>query len=85
MIFNIHTVHTRDGIAGAADGFRRLIDLSSARGGSYFLTYHRYATRAHVEACHPQFRDFLREKRHYDPDEVFQSDWYRHQKALLES
>ena len=33
---------------------------------------------------HPQFREFLRLKRQYDPTSVFESDWYRHHLALLD-
>jgi hypothetical protein len=75
--------HTPAGLARAAEAFRRLIDRARARGGSFFLTYHRWATREQVEACHPRFRDFLSEKRERDPDEVFQSDWYRHHRDLF--
>ncbi len=51
--------------------------------GSYFLTYHRYASRRQVEACYPQFGEFLRLKRQYDPNERFQSDWYRHHRQMF--
>jgi FAD/FMN-containing dehydrogenase len=78
IIFNIHTVHTPMGLEGAAAAFRRLIDYAIARGGSYFLTYHRWASPDQVEACHPRIREFFALKRAYDPDEAFQSDWYRH-------
>jgi FAD/FMN-containing dehydrogenase len=77
-IFNLHTVHTRAGLEHARDAFRRLIDLAIARGGSYFLTYHRWARPDQVEACYPEFRGFLAAKREHDPEERFQSDWYRH-------
>jgi hypothetical protein len=63
--------------------FRALIDLAIARGGSYYLTYHRFATREQVTKCHPQFASFLALKKKYDPDERFQSDWYRHYRALF--
>ncbi len=56
-----------------------------ARGGSYYLTYHRWATRAQIEACHPRFVEFLQLKRHHDPEELFQSDWYRHHRELFRS
>ena len=78
VIFNLHVRHDPAGQAHAADAFRRLIDLAIARGGSYYLTYHRHATRAQVEACHPRFREFLALKLRHDPSERFQSDWYRH-------
>ena len=83
VIFNLHTVHTADGLERSAAAFRRLIDHAAARGGSYFLTYHRWATADQIEACHPRIRDFLAHKRAYDPDERFQSDWYRHYRDAL--
>jgi FAD/FMN-containing dehydrogenase len=83
IIFNLHTVHNGDGLAQAADAFRRLIDLAIARGGSYFLTYHRFPTRRQVEACYPQFAEFLRRKRQHDPEERFQSEWYRHYRRMF--
>jgi FAD/FMN-containing dehydrogenase len=83
VIFNLHTVHTPDGIAHTADAFRRLIDLAIERGGTYYLTYHRWATREQVETCYPQLRQFLKLKLKYDPKERFQSDWYRHYRGLL--
>ena len=82
-IFNLHVSHTSEEIERAADAFRRLIDMAAARGGSYFLTYHRWARRAQVEACYPQFADFLAEKERHDPEGRFQSDWYRHHVELL--
>jgi len=78
VIFNLHVVHTPQGIRHAADAFRRLIDIGIKHGGSYYPTYHKYATRKQVETCYPQFGEFLMLKRKHDPAEVFQSDWYRH-------
>jgi FAD/FMN-containing dehydrogenase len=81
VIFNLHVRHDAAGEAHAADAFRRLIDLAIRRNGSFYLTYHRHATRTQIEACYPRFREFLRLKRAYDPAEQFQSDWYRHYRA----
>lgn len=82
-IFNLHTEHTPEGIAHSAAAFRRLIDAAIQRGGSYFLTYHKYANRAQVEACYPQFSEFLCRKRQYDPADRFQSNWYRHYRRMF--
>ena len=82
-IFNLHAVHSPEGLHRSADAFRRLIDMAVRRGGTYYLTYHRYATRKQVEACYPQFAEFLRLKKKYDPEERFQSDWYRHYKTMF--
>ena len=76
-IFNLHVEHTPAGMSRTAEAFRRLIDMAVARGGSYFLTYHKYASREQVVACYPQFPEFLRLKDKYDPERRFQSDWYR--------
>jgi FAD/FMN-containing dehydrogenase len=83
IIFNLHVVHTPEGIDRAADAFRALIDMGIARGGRYYLTYHRYATRGQVERCYPQLPQFLGLKKKYDPDERFQSEWYRHYRSMF--
>jgi FAD/FMN-containing dehydrogenase len=85
IIFNPHTVHTPEGIKHSADALRRLIDIAIRYQGSYYLTYHKYAHRHQVEACYPNFKDFLKMKLKYDPDERFQSDWYRHYKKMFEA
>jgi hypothetical protein len=83
VIFNLHVDHRPADVERAAGHFRRLIDHSLRHGGSYFLTYHRYATREQLLAAHPGMRAFLDAKLAIDPGEVFQSDWYRHLKELL--
>jgi len=82
-VMNLHVDHDEDGRRKAADHFRRLIDRAIEFSGSYFPTYHRWATRRQVETCYPQMAEFLRLKRRYDPPEVFQSDWYRHYKQMF--
>jgi FAD/FMN-containing dehydrogenase len=82
-IFNLHTVHSPDGLRRSQEAFRRLIDMAARRGGTYYLTYHRWATRNQVESCYPQFSEFLRQKKKYDAHEIFQSDWYRHYRSMF--
>ena len=84
IIFNVHVTHTPEAKEDAAETFRALVDLAAARGGSYFLTYHRHARAEQVEACHPRFREFLARKRAHDPEQIFASDWYVHHEALLD-
>ncbi len=85
IIFNLLTLHTPSGIETSARSFRGLIDLAIARGGSYYLTYHKFAKPKQLIACYPQFKQFLELKRKYDPAERFQSDWYRHYRNLFAS
>ena len=82
-IFNLHVDHTSSAIARSGEHFRRLIDMAVRRGGSYYLTYHRHATRQQVLACHPRLPELLRAKRTLDPDERLVSDWYRHYRDML--
>jgi FAD/FMN-containing dehydrogenase len=82
-IFNLHVDHTPAAIARSGEHFRRLIDIAIRLGGSYYLTYHRHATREQVLACHPRLPEVLRAKRVLDPAERLQSDWYQHHRALL--
>ncbi len=84
IVFNLHVPHSSADLVKAAANFRRLIDRGLERDGSFFLTYHRWATREQTEAAYPQFAEFLQLKRRFDPDERFQSSWYRHHKALFE-
>jgi FAD/FMN-containing dehydrogenase len=83
VIFTLHAERTPSGLARLADTCRGIIDKAANHGGSYYLTYHRYATRKQVERCYPQFNEFLRLKKKYDPNGIFQSEWYRYVKKLF--
>src|SRR5438034_2561633 len=85
VIFNLLTLHTPSGIEASARSFRGLIDLAIARGGSHYLTYHKFAKPEQIIACYPQFKEFLALKRKHDPTERFQSDWYRYYQKLFAS
>lgn len=77
VVLNLHVDHTPEAVSTAAETFRSLIDAANTHGGSYYLTYHRWASRDQIERSHPRMRAFLEAKRRYDPEERFQSDWYR--------
>lgn len=83
VIFNLHVDHTTAGIEKASNEFRGLIDCALKHDGSFYLTYHRWATKDQVEQAYPQFGRFLKKKREYDPTERFQSEWYRHYKSMF--
>jgi FAD/FMN-containing dehydrogenase len=84
VVFNLHVDHTPQGTAKAAHDFRCLIDRAIEQNGTYYLTYHRWATADQVRTSHPRIVEFLRRKQDYDPGGMFQSDWYRHHVNLLE-
>lgn len=85
IIFNLRTKHKKAGVERVASTFKALIDAALIFEGSFFLTYHRYATPKQVEKAYPRIRDFFQLKCKYDPDERFQSDWYRHYKPYFGS
>ena len=76
VIFNLHVRHTPQGIEHAQGSFRGLIDLALERSGSFFLTYHRWASREQILAAYPQAPSFLERKRAFDPAGTFRSDWH---------
>jgi FAD/FMN-containing dehydrogenase/ubiquinone/menaquinone biosynthesis C-methylase UbiE len=80
MILNLHVDHESESLRHCGDSFKQLIDLAIAAGGSYYLTYHRYASREQLIACYPQFEDFVRLKQKYDPAGIFSSAWWQHYK-----
>lgn len=88
IVLNLHVDGSADGEGetgrvAAAGHFRSLIDLARGLGGSYFLTYHRWASREQVDDCHPRFRAFLSAKRRFDPAGTLWSDWYEHHLRLF--
>lgn len=83
IIFNLHVIHSPERLEEAIAVFRTLIDLAVERDGAYYLTYHRWARKEQVLSCYPQFPEYLAKKLQYDPEERFQSDWYRYYKGMF--
>ena len=83
VIFNLCVEHSPSGLDKARAEFLLLIDRALQLGGSYYLTYHKFADRERLEAAYPQMVEFAKLKREWDPHGRFDSDWWRHQKALL--
>jgi FAD/FMN-containing dehydrogenase len=84
VIFTIHVTRDADGLAQALKTFHNLTDFALGRGGSFYMTYQRFADRKQIASCYPRFADFLVLKQKYDPTGVFDSDWYRHYKQLFD-
>ncbi len=56
---------------------RELIDVALDLGGRYYLPYRLHATAEQFARAYPQANDFFRAKRRFDPDELFQNEFYR--------
>jgi len=84
VIFTLHTSGETRALRKTGELCRQLIRGATKRGGSFYLTYNRFATRDEIDSAYPQFSQFLLLKRKYDPLELFQSDWYAHYKDLYQ-
>jgi FAD/FMN-containing dehydrogenase len=83
VIFSPHSSGETQALRKTGDVCRQLIRAANKRGGSFYLTYNRFATRDELASAYPQFQDFLNLKKQYDSRETFQSDWYRYYKGLF--
>ena len=77
IIFNLLVQHSPEGIDRARDQFRALIDCALDEGGCYYLTYHRWARKDQVLNAYPELPRFLELKDKYDPNGLFDSDWFQ--------
>jgi FAD/FMN-containing dehydrogenase len=74
MLFNQPTTAAGDSRMEALT--RDLIDAALDAGGRYYLPYRLHATREQFARAYPQGADFFDAKRRYDPDELFQNEFY---------
>jgi FAD/FMN-containing dehydrogenase len=84
VIFTVHSSSEAHALGKMGEICRQLIRSGVKRSGSFYLTYNRFAAREELDSAYPQFGEFLVLKKKYDPMELFQSDWYRHYKALYQ-
>jgi decaprenylphospho-beta-D-ribofuranose 2-oxidase len=64
------------GRAAAEVWTRELVDAALAEGGTYYLPYQLYPTRAQIRQAYPRIDQFFELKRKYDPNELFYSSFY---------
>jgi FAD/FMN-containing dehydrogenase len=74
MLFN--QPRTRDADDRMEAMTRELIDAVIACGGRFYLPYRLHASREQMMKAYPQAAAFFERKRHYDPAEIFQSQFY---------
>ncbi|SNS24951.1 D-arabinono-1,4-lactone oxidase [Granulicella rosea] len=74
MYFSQHRTASADQDMGQMT--RELIDAALRSGGRYYLPYRLHASGDEFEAAYPQSQDFFRLKRKYDPDNLFENEFY---------
>jgi FAD/FMN-containing dehydrogenase len=55
---------------------QELIEAALAVGGRYYLPYRLHATPEQFNRAYPQAQQFFQLKRKYDPNELFQNQFY---------
>lgn len=74
MLFN--QKRTPEGEAAMEELTRQMIDAAISVGGRYYLPYRLHATVEQFHKAYPMADDFFDLKRKYDPDELFQNQFY---------
>jgi FAD/FMN-containing dehydrogenase len=75
MLFN--QPRTQQADQGMAYMTRALIDAALAAGGRYYLPYRLHATIEQFYHAYPQVKQFFQLKHVYDPDQLFQNEFYQ--------
>ncbi len=70
-------LRTTEGEAEMQAMTRELVDAVLQAGGRYYLPYRLHATPAQFLRAYPQADQFFNLKRQYDPQELFQNQFYR--------
>ncbi|MCE5316964.1 MAG: FAD-binding oxidoreductase [Parachlamydia sp.] len=55
-----------------------LVEKASARGGRYYLPYHRFPSLEQFRKVYPEHRAFQASKQAFDPAGMFSSQFYKH-------
>jgi decaprenylphospho-beta-D-ribofuranose 2-oxidase len=76
LVLYVNIWLTEAGIEAARSWTRELVDQAQALGGSYYLTYQRWPTRAQLDRSYPRFDLFLTEKDYFDPSGRFTNQFH---------
>ena len=82
-IFNLHVDHTPEAIEAAAGAFRDLIDLGHRPRRQLLPDLSPLGTERSGRARLPADARVPGAEAGRDPGEVFQSNWYRHYRAMF--
>ncbi len=76
LVLLFHQRRTPEGEDAMQRLTRDLIDVAQSCGGRYYLPYRAHATEEQFVKAYPQARDFVERKHFYDPDGVFENEFY---------
>ncbi|MCP2034490.1 FAD/FMN-containing dehydrogenase [Planomicrobium sp. HSC-17F08] len=65
-----------ESVAYTREVVRKMVDVTLTHGGSYYLPYFGYPTKAQMQKAYPRTAEFFRLKDRYDPDHRFKNLFY---------
>lgn len=80
LVLLINEGFLKEDQADTARIIRRMTDVALKHGGSYYLPYMTYQTKAQMRQAYPKSEAFFQKKRTYDPDERFMNYFYQRYK-----
>ncbi|MBO1002491.1 FAD-binding oxidoreductase [Pseudogracilibacillus auburnensis] len=76
LVMLINQGRTKQDIEDTGAVIEKMIDVTLAHDGSYYLPYYPYPTREQLHRAYPNAEDFFAMKRKFDPDELFMNMFY---------
>lgn len=77
LVLLINQGTTKKDIEETGQTVRKMIDLTLAHDGTYYLPYYPYATKEQLYAAYPQVEDFFLKKKIFDSNERFSNMFYK--------
>ena len=76
VVFAFNQRSSEEGVAQAKEWTRKIVDAAIENGGTYYLPYAGYPTRAQSRMAYPKMDGFFQKKSQYDPDLILMNQFY---------
>lgn len=76
LVLLINQGTSKDSIEETGQVVRKMIDITLAHEGSYYLPYYNYPTKEQLEEAYPRAEEFFEMKEKYDPNHRFMNLFY---------
>lgn len=77
LVLLINEGQSKQAIEKTTKIVRKMIDITLAHHGSYYLPYYSYPSKKEFEEAYPRAKEFFTAKRKYDPNETFVNMFYK--------
>ena len=76
VVFAFNQRSSEEGVAQAKEWTRKIVDAAIENGGTYYLPYAGYPTRAQSRMAYPKMDGFFQKKLQYDPELILMNQFY---------